>query len=107
MFSEHRAETPDTSALNLPMTSQRADRSDTRTDVCVSGVYTSEECVTRPERHSPAGSSRPGSARHTHPAHSRPRTSGRTPGQASELVKGVTMLLIRVYIFHFKLSYYI
>ncbi|XP_058232616.1 inversin isoform X2 [Hemibagrus wyckioides] len=76
---EHRAETPDTSALNLPMTSQCADRSDTRTDVCVSGVYTSEECVTRPERHSPAGSSRPGSARHTHPAHSRPRTSGRTP----------------------------
>ncbi|XP_060717251.1 inversin isoform X1 [Tachysurus vachellii] len=79
---EHRAETPDTSqlsALNLPITSQSTNSSDTRTDVCVSGVYTSEECVARPERHSPAGSSRPGSARHTHPAHSRPRTSGRTP----------------------------
>ncbi|KAK3515639.1 hypothetical protein QTP70_025326 [Hemibagrus guttatus] len=79
---EHTAETPNTSqmsALNLSMTSQSADRSDTRADVCVRGVYTSEDCVARPERHSPAGSSRPGSARHTHPIHSRPRTSGRTP----------------------------
>lgn len=86
---EHRAEAPvmsQLSALNLPVTSQSPSRSDTRTEVCVSGVYAPEDGVSRPERHSPAGSSRPGSARHTHPTHSRPRTSGRTAGSASSII---------------------
>ncbi|XP_053343434.1 inversin isoform X2 [Clarias gariepinus] len=75
---EHRAVSVDASQLR--MTSQSPGRSDTRTDVCVSGVCAPEECVARPERHSPAGSSRPGSARQTHPnANARPMTSGRTP----------------------------
>lgn len=84
---ERMAETPDTSqlsALNLPMTPQSLNRSETKTDLCVSSAP--EECLSRPERHSPAGSSRPGSARHTHPVHSRPRTSGRAPGWASFII---------------------
>ncbi|TSK20229.1 Inversin [Bagarius yarrelli] len=80
--SEHSVQTPDVSQLsasNLSMTSQSTSTSDTTTHMSVSGVSTPENCVTRPERHSPAGSSRPGSARRTNPAHSRPRTLGRTP----------------------------
>ncbi|XP_072548324.1 inversin [Salminus brasiliensis] len=60
---EHRkeADTPDTPHLSVTLTSVIKHRSDAVTDVCAS-----EECITRPERHSPAGSSRPGSARPAH-----------------------------------------
>ncbi|XP_036413926.1 inversin isoform X3 [Colossoma macropomum] len=93
---EHRpeTETPETPHLSVtltpPVTSLGVKHSsDTKTVVCES-----EECITRRERHSPAGSSRPGSARPAHTgsqsapgptettlaprntAHSRPRTSG-------------------------------
>ncbi|KAF7691897.1 hypothetical protein HF521_010864 [Silurus meridionalis] len=85
--SEHRAETLETSpvsTLNLPVIPQTLSRSETRTDVCVSGVHAPEKSVARTERHSPAGSSRPGSARQTHPVHLRPRTSGHSSESSSK-----------------------
>ncbi|XP_062841390.1 inversin [Trichomycterus rosablanca] len=83
--SELRSETPDISRLSLTLKPPvSGSRSDIMTDVCESGVYVSEECVSKPERRSPASSSRPGSARPAHTGHSRPRTSTHNPETSSK-----------------------
>ncbi|KAG9283610.1 inversin isoform X1 [Astyanax mexicanus] len=103
---EHRkqTETPDPPHLSVTLTPPVTSPSIKRRSDAVIEAHGSEESSTRPERRSPAGSSRPGSARPAHPGshpapgptetttasrttvHSRPRTS-RSHSRASSAAR--------------------